>query len=86
MIVVKVADQEVADKVDTSFIEATFSDLPSIGIIFICTPDEGKEDDWTDEDGMRYLVIQLPYHEVQQMPDARPLLLARARERLGLAG
>ncbi len=85
MIVVKVVDQDVADKVDTQFIEATFSDLTNIGIIFICTPDGGEEDDWTDEDGLRYLVIQLPYEAVQQMPDARPLMLARAKERLGAA-
>lgn len=86
MIVVKVVDQDVADKVDTLFIEAMFSDLPDTGIIFICTPDGGEDDDWTDEDGMRYIVIPLPYHDVQQMPDAQPLMLARAKERLGLAG
>lgn len=85
MIVVKVADQDVADKVDTQFIEATYSDLTDIGIVFICTPEGGEDDDWTDEDGQRHLVIQLPYDEVQQLPDARPLMLARAKERLGPA-
>lgn len=84
MIVVKVVDQDVADKVDTPFIEATFSELPDIGIIFVCTPEGGEEDDWTDEDGLRHIVIQLPYDEVQKMPDARPLMLARAKQRLGL--
>lgn len=83
MIVVKVADQDVADKVDTHFIEAAFSELPGIGIIFICTPEGGEDDDWTDEDGLRQIVIQLPYDEVQNMSDVRPLMLARAKERLG---
>lgn len=54
-------------------------------IIFICTPEGGEEDDWTDEDGLRHIVIHLPYFEVQKMPDARPLMLAKAKERLGLA-
>ncbi len=84
MIVVKVVDQDIADKVDTPFIEATFSDLPNIGIIFICTRDGRPEDDWTDEDGLRYIIINLPYETVRQMPDAQQLMLAMAKQRLGL--
>jgi hypothetical protein len=34
---------------------------------------------------VRYIVIHLPYEEIRQIPDARPLMLAKARERLGLA-
>jgi len=85
MVVVKVVDQDIADKVDTQYVEAQLSHLPNIGIIFICTPEGGEEDDWTDEDGLRHIVIHLPYFEVQKMPDARPLMLAKAKERLGLA-
>lgn len=85
MIVVKVVDQDIADKVDTQFIEAAFSELPDTGIIFICTSEGGEEDDWIDEDGLRYVIIDLPYEAVCQMPDAQPLMLAKAKERLGLA-
>lgn len=85
MIVVKVVDQDIADKVDTQFIEAAFAELPDTGIIFICTSEGGEEDDWTDEDGLRYIIIDLPYETVLQMPDAQPLMLAKTRERLGLA-
>jgi len=84
MIVVKVVDQDIADKVDAQYIEAQFSDLPDIGIVFICTPEGGEEDDWTDDDGLRHIVIPLPYEEVRKSPDARPLMLAKTRERLGL--
>ena len=84
MIAVKVADQDVADKVDTQFIEATFSELPDIGIIFICTSEGGEEDDWADDDGLRYIIIDLPYEAVRQMPDAQQLMLAKAKQRLGL--
>ncbi len=84
MIVVKVVEHDVLDKIDTRYIENQFSDLPNIGIIYVCTAEGGEEDDWTDEDGLRHIIIDLPYEEVQQIPDARPLMLAKARERLGL--
>ena len=83
MNVVKVVDHDIFDKVDTQYIENQFSSLQDIGIVFICTREGGEEDDWTEEDGMRYIVIHLPYEEVRQSADARPLMLARAKERLG---
>ena len=84
MKVVKVVDEDIADKIDTQYIAKQFSDLQNVGIVFICTRDKGEEDDWIDEEGMRNIVIHLPYKEVKQLADARPLMLARARERLGL--
>ncbi len=84
MVVVKVVEADVADKVDTQYIENQFPGLQNIGMVFICTSEGGEEDDWT-EDGQRYIVIHLPYEEVRQLPDARPLMLAKARARLGLA-
>jgi hypothetical protein len=42
-----------------------------------------REDDWTDEDGLRYIIINLPYETVRQMPDAQQLMLAMAKQRLG---
>jgi len=84
MVVVKVVDQEVADKVDTHYIEQQFAGLENVGIVFICTSEGGEEDDWTDEEGMRNIVIHLPYKEVKRLKDVKPLMLAKARERLGL--
>ncbi|MBK8920910.1 MAG: hypothetical protein IPM81_05295 [Saprospirales bacterium] len=86
MVVVKVADYDVADKVDTQYVETHLPDLPGIGIIFICTSEGGDDDDWTDEEGTRHIVIQLPYKVVLQLPDVRPLMLEKAKERLGAVG
>lgn len=85
MNVVKVVDHDIFDKVDTQYIENQFSSLQNIGMIFICTREGREEDDWTEEDGMRYIVINLPFEEVHRMPDARPLMLSKAKERLGLS-
>lgn len=84
MIVVKVVENDVLDKIDTQYIREQFPDLSNIGIIYVCTSEGAEEDDWTDEKGLRHIIIQLPYEEVQKLPDARPLMLAKARERLGL--
>lgn len=84
MIVVKVVDQDVADKVDTQYIEEQLSGLENVGIVYICTSEGGEEDDWTDEEGMLNIVIHLPYKEVKKLPDIRPLMLLKAKERLGL--
>lgn len=55
-----------------------------MGIIYICTLEGGEEDDWTDESGVRHLVIHLPYKEIKRLADAKPLMLLKAKERLGL--
>jgi len=82
MIVVKVADHDVFEKVDTQYVEDQLADLEHIGIVFICTSEGGEEDDWTDEDGLRYIIINLPYETVRQLPDAQLLMLAMAKQRL----
>ena len=84
MVVVKVVDRYVADKVDTDYISEQFAALENVSIIFICAREGGEEDDWTEEDGIRYIVIHLPYEEVRKMQDIRPMMLAKAKEKLGL--
>ena len=81
MKVLKVVQEDIADKIDTAYISEQFRHLDKVAIIFLCTKDEREEDDWTDEDG-RHIVIRLPYKEVRQMEDIRPMMLARVKERL----
>ena len=85
MRVSKVADEDIASKIDVLYIEEQLADHPNVGIIFICTRAGRSEDDWTDEAGTRYLVIDLPFETVLETPDVRGLMLAMAKERLGLA-
>ena len=82
MNVVKIVDQDIADKVDTIYIEEQFGNLENIGIVYICTRQGGDDDDWMEDSGTRYLIIHLPYNEVKKTKDARPLMLAKAKERL----
>ena len=84
MQVTKVVDEDIEDKVDTRYVEQVLAYIPNVGILYICTVEGGDEDEWVDDSGMRYIVIHLPYKVIKQMPDARPFMLARAKERLGL--
>lgn len=83
MRVLKIAQEDVADKIDTAYILEQFRHLDKVIITFMCTRDEREIEDWVDEDG-RYINIRLPYKEVKHLTDIRPLMLARVKERLGL--
>ncbi len=84
MKVLKVVEEDIANKIDTAYILEQFRHIDKVIITFMCTRDEREVEDWIDEDG-RYIIIRLPYKEVKKMKDVRPLMLAKALERLGLA-
>lgn len=84
MNVVKVVDQDIADKVDTQYIEDYLFSVKNVSLIYICTREGGEEDDWVDEFGVHYIVIHLPYKQVKNAIDIKPLMLMRAKEKLGL--
>lgn len=84
MRVVKIVEKDVANKVDTQFISSQFPQIENIGINFICTADGQADDDWVDETGKRHIVINLPYELVKQTTDVRPLMLAKAKGKMGL--
>lgn len=83
MVVTKVVDEGIASKVDTKYISNQFRELENISIIYICTEEGGEEDDF-EEGGIRYIVINLPYEDIRQVEDARRMMLAKVKERLGL--
>lgn len=81
--VTKIVEQDVADKVDTSFIASKLNHLKKdVGITYVCTNDDRGDDEWVEE-GVRYIVIKLPYEEVKRSADIRVMMLAKLRERLG---
>lgn len=84
MTVVKVVEKDVADKVDTRYIADQFTEVQNVGLVYICTLEGGEEDDWIDDEGVRTIVIHLPYKQVKNLVDIRPLMLAKAKEKLGL--
>ncbi len=84
MTVVKIVDRDVSDKVDTQYIARQLADIQNVGIIYVCTPDGEEDDDWVDDKGKRHIMINLPYKQVKNAIDIKPLMLMRAKEKLGL--
>jgi hypothetical protein len=86
MKVTKIVDEDISEKVDINYIKEFFKSIPNVGIIYACTLEGEEEDDWM-EDGFRYIVIHLPYKEVKNLADIRPMMLEKAKKKLGfLAG
>lgn len=83
MKVLKVVEEDIANKIDTAYILEQFRHIDNVIITFMCTRDERELEDWIDEDG-HFIVIRLPYKEVKKLADIRPLMLSKAKERLGL--
>ena len=83
MKVLKVVEEDVSEKIDTLYILELFRHIDNVAITYFCTRDERDLDDWVDEKG-RHIIIRLPYQEVKKSTDVRPLMLAKAKERLGL--
>lgn len=83
MIVVKIAEKEVADKIDTQYVTAQFTHVENVGVTFLCTLDDQEEDEWVDEKGRQHYIIRLPYDLVQRSKDIRDFMVAIVKERLG---
>ena len=82
MTVVKIAEQEVADKIDTQYVADQFPHLENVGITFLCTLDDQEEDEWVDEKGKHQFIIRLSYEEVQRLPNVRDYMVAKVKERM----
>lgn len=83
MIVTKVADDDVFDKIDIQFISSRFEHILNVGVTFMCTRYEQGDDEWIDPDGNRQIAIRLPYEEVKRSADVRGMMVAKLSERLG---
>lgn len=85
MEVVKIAEEAIADKIDTQYVSAQFPHVENVGICFLCTQDENdqEEDEWVDENGRHNFIIRLPYDLVKSSPDVRDFMVGVVKERLG---
>ena len=87
MEVTTIVEQDIADKIDTQYVAAQFSDVQNVGIVFLCTQDENdqEEDEWIDDKGRHNFIIRLPYDLVKNSADVRDFMVAIVKERLGEA-
>ena len=83
--VTSITDEEVLPKIDTQYVMSKFSgvDLNAV-IVFICTNDNWRKEDAWKHKGKQYYAIRLPYQQVKETDDVRPLMLELAAKRLGV--
>lgn len=84
--VTSITDEEVLSKIDTQYVMSKFSgvDMNAV-IVFICTNDNWRKEDAWKHKGKQYYAIRLPYQQVKETDDVRPLMLELAAKRLGIA-
>jgi hypothetical protein len=84
--VVRIVDEDVFDKVDAQYVLSKLAnmDMEAV-IIFICTNENWRKEDAWKHKGKQYYAIRLPYQQVKEMEDARPMMLELAAKRLGVA-
>ena len=83
--VTSITDEAVLSKIDTQYVMSKFSgvDMNAV-IVFICTNDNWRKEDAWKHKGKQYYTIRLPYQQVKETDDARPLMLELAAKRLGI--
>lgn len=82
----KMTDAEVDAKVDIEYISSHLPDQSNLAVTFVCLNDDrfAGGDDWVSPlDGIRHIVIKLPYETVKRRGDIRALMLDKVMERLG---
>lgn len=84
--VTSITDEEVLSKIDTQYVMSKFSgvDMNAV-IVFICTNDNWRKEDAWKHKGKQYYAIRLPYQQVKETDDVRPLMMELAAKRLGIA-
>lgn len=82
---VRIVDEVVFNKVDAQYVVSKLSNVDmNAVIVFICTNENWRKEDTWKHKGETYYAIRLPYQQVKEADDVRPLMLELAAKRLGI--
>ena len=83
--VTSITDEDVFPKIDIQYVKSMLSHVDmNAAIIFICTNENWRKEDAWKHKGKQYYTIRLPYQQVKETDDVRPLMLELAAKRLGI--
>ena len=84
--VTRIIDEEVLNKIDAQYVKSKLShvDMNAV-IVFICTKENWRKEDTWKHKGETYYTIRLPYQQVKETDDVRPMMLELAAKRLGIS-
>ncbi len=80
-----IANEDVLRKVDTQYVTEQLAHIDmDVVIAFICTNENRRKEDTWKKKGTTYHAIRLPYEQVKQMDDIRPMMLDVVTRKLGI--
>jgi hypothetical protein len=83
--ITSITDEDVFPKIDTHYVMSKLSDVAMDAVIvFICTNENWRKEDTWKHKGETYYAIRLPYQQVKETDDVRPMMLELAAKRLGI--
>ena len=81
-----IVNEDVLRKVDTQYVTEQLAHIDmDVVIAFICTNENFRKEDTWKKKGTTYHAIRLPYEQVKQMDDIRPMMLDVVTRKLGIS-
>ena len=80
-----IVEEDVLRKMDTEYVMQKLAHIDmDVVIAFICTNENIRKEDTWKKKGTTYYAIRLPYEQVKQMDDIRPMMLDAVTLKLGI--
>jgi len=84
--VTRIIEEDVFKKVDSHYVMQQLAHIDmDVVIVFICTNENIRKEDTWKKKGTTYYAIRLPYEQVKQMDDIRPMMLEAVTRKLGIS-
>ncbi len=86
--VVLFLEEDVHKKVDSAYLKNQLAHIyegEDVVIVLICTNENFRKEDTWKKKGTTYYAIRLPYEQVKQMDDIRPMMLDVVTRKLGIS-
>ena len=80
-----IVNEDVLKKMETRDVMQQLAHIDmDVVIVFICTNENIRKEDTWKKKGTTYYAIRLPYEQVKQMDDIRPMMLEAVTRKLGI--
>ena len=81
-----IVEEDVLRKMNTEYVMQKLAHIDmDVVIAFICTNENRRKEDTWKKKGTTYYTIRLPYEQVKQMDDIRPMMLDVVTRKLGIS-
>jgi hypothetical protein len=84
--ITSISDDDVFRKIDSHYVMQQLAHIDmDVVIVFICANENIRKEDTWKKKGTTYYTIRLPYEQVKQMDDIRPMMLDVVTRKLGIS-